>query len=51
MEFKVTFIPYQTDLNWIEPTLIAIKKLLHSDKRPDHHEDCEHGQFLLSSAS
>jgi hypothetical protein len=51
MEFKVTFIPYQTDLNWIEPTLISIKKLLHSDKRPDHHEDCEHGQFLQSSAS
>tara|TARA_Y100001960_G_scaffold276201_1_gene306216 strand:- start:553 stop:1347 length:795 start_codon:yes stop_codon:yes gene_type:complete len=46
MQFKMTLIPYESDLSWIEPTLFKINELLQSEQCPDHVERCEYGQFL-----
>jgi hypothetical protein len=46
MKFKVTFIPYEANTSWIEPTLYAIKDLLTTSECPKHHETCEYGVFL-----
>ncbi len=48
MEFKMSLLVYQSDLSWIEPTLVKIKRLLHAEKCPDHAEKCEHGSFLAA---
>lgn len=50
MEFKVSLIPYETNLKWIDPTLAAIKETLHLPARPDHSEGCEHGKFLKDAS-
>ena len=46
MKFKVTFIPYQANTNWIEPTLYAIKDILLGSLCPNHNPSCEYGLFL-----
>ena len=46
MEFKMTLIPYQCDLRWIEPILFQIKKVLTSQICPPHSKSCEYGHFL-----
>ena len=46
MEFKMTLIPYQCDLRWIEPILFQIKKVLTSQVCPPHSKSCEYGHFL-----
>ena len=46
MQFKVTLIEYKSDMSWIEPTLLDIKKLLNAEECPDHAGQCEHGNFL-----
>jgi hypothetical protein len=48
MQFKVTLLAYQSDLSWIEPTLMNIKKLLDAKNCPDHLEKCEYGKFLAA---
>ncbi len=48
MKFKMYWLPYKVDLNWIEPTLFKIKELLLKDICPDHSENCEYGLFLNS---
>ena len=37
MEFKITLIPYKSDLSWIDPTLAKIYRNLRLDKRPAHN--------------
>ena len=46
MRFKMTLLPYKTDVSWVEPTLMKIKQLLDSGVCPDHAENCEYGEFL-----
>ena len=46
MEFRITLIPYKSDLGWIEPTLKKIYKNLRLEKRPNHSNYCEYGKFL-----
>ncbi len=49
MEFKMTLIPYRTDISWIEPVLKNIYNLLRENKRPLHSDYCEFGRFLEQS--
>ena len=46
MKFKMSLISYKVDLDWIEPTLIEIRKCLHQSQCPEHREECEYGHFL-----
>ena len=48
MKFKVSLIPYEISVDWIEPTLLEISACLNSDTCPDHHQDCEFGTFIRS---
>ena len=48
MKFKMSLLPYEVDLSWIEPTLMNIRDCLHQTNCPDHNEECEYGQFLAS---
>ena len=50
MEFKITLIPYESDLGWIEPTLRNIYKNLRLENRPPHTQYCEYGKFLNQSS-
>tara|TARA_B100000575_G_scaffold51046_1_gene37728 strand:- start:126 stop:311 length:186 start_codon:yes stop_codon:yes gene_type:complete len=50
MEFKISLIPYESDLGWIEPTLRNIYKNLRLEKRPPHNQYCEYGKFLNQSS-
>ena len=49
MEFRITLIQYKSDLGWIEPTLKKIYKNLRLEKRPNHSNYCEYGNFLSQS--
>ncbi|OGG20353.1 hypothetical protein A3D03_06555 [Candidatus Gottesmanbacteria bacterium RIFCSPHIGHO2_02_FULL_40_13] len=42
LEFALSIIPYQGDDSWIEPTLLAIKKLLDSEQVPQESGNCEY---------
>ena len=46
MQFKMTLLAYESNLSWIDPTLIKIKKLLHAEECPNHAVQCEFGGFL-----
>ncbi len=41
VEFEVTLIPYQGNDNWIEETLVLIKKTLDSDTVPESSPECD----------
>ena len=46
MHFKMTVLPYNVRLEWIEPALFSIQKTLKSKKMPNHNDFCEYGKFL-----
>ena len=46
MYFKMTVLPYNVRLEWIEPALFSIQKTLKSKKMPKHNDSCEYGKFL-----
>ena len=46
MIFKMSLLPYDVNLDWIEPTLMSIRECLHKTKCPPHDINCEYGQFL-----
>ena len=46
MEFKITLIEYKTDISWIEKTLNCIYECLRFNKRPEHSDYCEYGNFI-----
>ncbi len=48
MKFKMSLLPYEVDFGWIEPTLMKIKDCLNQTSCPNHHEECEYGQFLVA---
>ncbi len=45
LEFDVDLIPYTGNANWIETTLIEIKKVLDSDKIPGSAKTCDYCQY------
>ena len=49
MKFAMTLIPYEVELDWIEPTLEAIHFCLRETKCPAHETDCEYGKFLAEA--
>ena len=51
MEFKVSLLPYEVQQDWIEPTLLSIKRTLEQEDIPDHNEYCEYGKFLYALAA
>lgn len=46
MQFKVTLLPYDANLSWIEPALFRIKSVLSSKRCPSHGNHCEYGTFI-----
>ena len=46
MKFKITLIPYEVDINWIELTLLNIKECLDDENCPNHNDGCEYGEFI-----
>ncbi|MBU1868274.1 PD-(D/E)XK nuclease family protein [Patescibacteria group bacterium] len=48
LEFELLIIAHQGDTSWVEPTLIAIKECLNSDKIPSGSENCEYCQYRKS---
>ena len=46
MHFKMSLIPYEVSTDWIEPTLMKIKKCLTEEHTPEHSDSCEFGIFL-----
>ena len=46
MRFKMSLLPYDVSTDWIEPTLIKIKKLLGEEVSPEHSPECEYGEFI-----
>ena len=43
MRFAMSLIPYETSLDWIEPTLKNISDCLLQSDIPKHSEGCEFG--------
>ena len=46
MRFKMSLLPYDVSTDWIEPTLMKIKKLLGEEVSPEHSPECEYGEFI-----
>ncbi|OUW02797.1 MAG: hypothetical protein CBD16_03825 [Betaproteobacteria bacterium TMED156] len=46
MKFKISLIPYTVNTDWIEPTLLKIRKCLLAKDAPAHYPDCEYGRFI-----
>ena len=48
LNFDIQVIPYEVDLEWIEPTLLEIKALLETKHIPAYSEDitCEIAETL-----
>ena len=46
MQFKITWLPYEVNLSWIEPCLEKIKECILQSKCPAHSEGCEYEAFL-----
>jgi len=42
LEFEVTLVPYTGSDEWVEPTLIQIKKCLDSEEIPERAEKCDY---------
>lgn len=42
LEFEVTLIPYKGNADWVDPTLIKIKKVLDDDNIPEQDKDCDY---------
>ena len=41
MIFKTTLLPYKLKTDYIEDTLVELKKCLESDKFPESGKDCD----------
>ena len=39
LNFDIQVIPYEVDIDWIEPTLLKIKELLETKHIPSYSED------------
>ena len=45
LEFELTIVPYKGNPNWVEKTIIEIKKTLESDKIPQPHPKCKYCNY------
>lgn len=45
LEFDVTLLEYVGDADWVEGTLLKIKRILDSESVPEAHPDCEHCEY------
>jgi len=45
LEFEVTLVPYTGNADWIEKTLLDIKKCLQSDAVPNKAPDCDYCNY------
>ena len=50
MHFRMSVLPYESNQDWIEPTLYRIRETLDGTAYPRHSPDCEYGQFLAESS-
>lgn len=41
LHFDIHVLPYQGNIDWIEPTLYNIHKCLQRESIPDHHPECD----------
>jgi CRISPR/Cas system-associated exonuclease Cas4 (RecB family) len=48
LEFDVTIVKHIGKDDWVEPTLVKIKKCLESDEIPEPAADCEHCAYARS---
>lgn len=48
LEFDVTLIPYTGKTDWIEKTILDIKKCLDDDRIPSKAEDCDYCNYTES---
>lgn len=46
LEFDIRLIPYEGNGDWIEGTLLKIKKALDSDEIPNSGEDCDYCRYV-----
>ena len=46
MQFKITWLPYEVNLSWIEPCLEKLKEFILKSSCPAHKEGCEYESFL-----
>ncbi len=42
LEFRVQLIPHEGNIDWIEPTLLALHQCLQQDDLPDSNPECEY---------
>jgi hypothetical protein len=45
LEFDMSIIPYQGNINWIDRAIYDIKQCLDSDQVPDSNPDCQHCRY------
>ncbi len=45
LEFELTILPYKGNPNWVESTIIEIKKCLDSDKIPQPNPNCKYCNY------
>lgn len=45
LEFEVTLVPHTGDDSWVEPTLLALKACLDSEKIPEAADDCDYCRY------
>lgn len=45
LEFDTRLIPYAGNADWVEPTLMEIKKCLDSDEIPESGPDCDYCKY------
>lgn len=50
LEFRVKLLPYKGSDEWIEDTLITMRKCLRSSRVPKPTEDCEYCSYVGSAA-
>jgi len=46
LEFDIKLIPYTGNTDWIEETILSIKKCLDSEQIPQAHPDCEYCSYI-----
>src|SRR6185437_11473308 len=49
LDFDITLIAHTGSTDWVEPTLLDIKKCLDSDVLPNKTEDCDYCRYRESA--
>ena len=51
LDFEVILIKYEVSINWIEPMILEMKKILDSDVIPSRTEHCENCVYIDSAST